>query len=84
MTGTRQVNFRLSPEHAQLARLFVQRLREGGPSFERELRLFLFEPYQVRYMSITELDRRFGEILRRIEALEVDVRRASTRERPED
>ena len=84
MTGTRQVNFRLSPEHAELARLFVQRLREGGPSFERELRLFLREPYQVRYMTIAELDRRFGEVLRRIELLEAELRRASTRESPED
>ena len=84
MTEARQVNFRLSPEHAQLARLFVQRLREGGPSFEREVRLFLQEPYTVHYMSITELDRRFGEILRRIEALEAQVGGASTWERPKD
>jgi hypothetical protein len=35
-------------------------------------------------MTIIELDRRFGEILRRIEALEAEVRGASTRKRPED
>jgi hypothetical protein len=31
-------------------------------------------------MTIGELDRRFGEILRRIEVLEAEVRGASTRE----
>ena len=84
MPDTQQVNFRLSPQHARLVRLFVQRLREGGPSFEREVSLFLLQPYTPHYMSISELDRRFGEILRRIEALEAEVRGASTRERPED
>jgi hypothetical protein len=33
-------------------------------------------------MSISELDRRFGEILRRIEALEAEVGAASAQERP--
>jgi hypothetical protein len=83
MTDSQQVNLRLSPKHAQLVRLFVQRLREGGPSYEREIRLFL-KPYTPHYMTITELDRRFGEILRRIEALEAEVGGASTQERPED
>lgn len=82
MTETLQVNLRLSPEHAQLVRLFVQRLREGGPSYEREVRLFLLQPYAPHYMTINELDRRFGEIMRRIEALEMEVGSASTQERP--
>ena len=82
MPETQQVNLRLSPEHAQLVRLFVQRLREGGPSYEREIRLFLLQPYTPNYMSISELDRRFGEILRRVEALEAEVARAATQERP--
>jgi hypothetical protein len=84
MTDTQQVNFRLSAEHAELVRLFVQRLREGGPSYHREVRLFLLQPYSPRYMSISELDRRFGEILRRIEALEAEAGAASAQERPED
>jgi hypothetical protein len=84
MTDTQQVNFRLSAEHAELVRLFVQRLREGGPSFQREVRLFLLQPYSPRYMSISELDRRFGEILRRIEDLEAEVGGASPQERPEN
>jgi hypothetical protein len=83
MTDTRQVNLRLSPEQAELVRRFVQRLREGGPSFEREIRLFLLHPYTPDYMTISELDRRFGEILRRIEALEAEVGGTSTQERPE-
>lgn len=83
MTETQQVNLRVSPEHAQLVRLFVQRLREGGPSYEREVRLFLLEPYTPHYMTISELDRRFGEILRRMESLEAEVRGSSTRESPE-
>jgi hypothetical protein len=84
MADTQQVNFRLSPEHAELVRLFVQRLRDGGPSYQREVRLFLLRAYTPRYMSIGELDRRFGEILRRIEALEAEVGGASAQERPED
>jgi hypothetical protein len=84
MSDSQQVNLRLSPKHAELVRLFVQRLREGGPSYERELRLFLLQPYTPRYMSISELDRRFGEILRRIEALEAEVGGAATQERRED
>ena len=84
MNDTQQVNFRLLPEHAQLVRLFVQRLREGGPSYEREVRLFLLQPYMPHYMTITELDRRFGEVLRRIEALEAEVGGASTQDGPED
>jgi hypothetical protein len=80
MVDTRQVNLRLPHEHAKLVRLFVQRLREGGPSFEREVRLFLLHPYTPDYMTISELDRRFGEILRRIEALEAEIN--GTRERP--
>jgi len=83
MSDTQQVNLRLSPQHAQLVRLFVQRLREGGPSYEREARLVLLQPYAPHYMTIGELDRRFGAILRRIEALEAEVDGASTRERGE-
>jgi hypothetical protein len=70
MADTQQVNLRLSPQHAELVRLFVQRLREGGPSYEREISLFLRPPYEPHYMTIDELDRRFGEILRRLEVLE--------------
>jgi hypothetical protein len=84
MTDSQQVNLRLSSKHAQLVRLFVQRLREGGPGYEREIRLFLLQPYTPRYMAISELDRRFGEILRRIEALEAEAGGASTQRRPED
>ena len=73
MADTQQVNLRLSHEHAKLVRLFVQRLRDGGPSYEREIHLFLLQPYTPRYMTIDELDRRFGAILRRIEALEAQV-----------
>ena len=83
MTDTQQVNLRLSPEHAQLVRLFVQRLREGGPSYEREVALFLLQPYTPHYMTISELDRRFGEILRRIEVLEAKEGGRWTQERPE-
>jgi hypothetical protein len=79
MTSTQQVNLRVSAEHAQLVRLFVQRLREGGPSYEREVRLFLLQPYTPHYMTINELDRRFGEILRRIEALEAELGDVPTR-----
>lgn len=82
MTDTQQVNLRLSPEHAQLVRLLVQRLREGGPSYEREVRHFLLQPYTPHYMTIGELDRRFGEILRRIEALEAQAGDASGQNRP--
>jgi hypothetical protein len=84
MADTRQVNFRLPPEQAHLVRLFVQRLREGGPSFERETRLFLLHPYTPDYMTISELDRRFGEILRRLEALEAKVNGPSPTARPEN
>jgi hypothetical protein len=78
MSGTQQVNLRLSTEHAHLVRLFVQRLRQGGPSYQREARLFLLQPYTPHYMTISELDRRFGEILRRIEGLEAKVDGASS------
>ena len=84
MTDTQQVNYRLSLHQAELVRLFVQRLREGGPSYKREVRLFLLQPYRPHYMTISELDRRFGQILRRIEALEAAVTGASTQERQED
>lgn len=80
MAETRQVNLRLSPGHAELVRLFVRRLREGGSSFEREVRLLLLHPYTPDYMTISELDRRFGEILRRIEAVEAEL--GGARERP--
>jgi hypothetical protein len=83
MAETQQVNLRLSSEHAQLVRLFVQRLREGGPSYKREVGLFLLQPYTPHYMTISELDRRFGEILRRIEALEAAVGGASSLKKPE-
>jgi hypothetical protein len=84
MADNQQVNLRLSHDHAQLVRLFVQRLREGGPSYEREARLFLLQPYAPHYMTISELDRRFGEILRRIEALEAHAGDTPPRGRPED
>jgi hypothetical protein len=84
MADTRQVNLRLSPEHAELVRMFVQRLREGGPSFEREIRLFIVRPYAPHYMTISELDRRFGEILRRIEALEATLGGALISQRRQD
>jgi hypothetical protein len=84
MPDSQQVNLRLSPKHAQLVRLFVQRLREGGPGFEREMHHLLLQPYTPHYMTISELDRRFGEVLRRIEALEAEVGSASTQERSKD
>jgi hypothetical protein len=83
MADTQQVNLRLSHEQAQLVRLLVQRLREGGPSYEREIHLFLLQPYTPRYMTIAELDRRFGAILRRIEALEAQDGGASNLEGPQ-
>ena len=43
----------------------------------------MLHPYTPDYMTISELDRRFGEILRRIEALEAEVGGTSTQERPE-
>lgn len=73
MAETQQVNLRLSATHAELVRLFVQRLREGGPGYEREIRLFLLPAYNPHYMTIDELDRRFGKILRRLETLEAQV-----------
>jgi hypothetical protein len=83
LTETQQVNLRLSPAHVELVRLFVRRLRDGGPSYEREARLFLLQPHAPHFMTINELDRRFGEILRRIEALEAKAGSAATQP-PED
>lgn len=64
--GTRQVNLKLTFAQEEIVRLVVQRLREGGVEFEARMRQFVSEPPVPRYMHIDELDRRFGEIERRL------------------
>ena len=66
----KQVNFKLTPEHEEIVRSFVQKLREGGPSYERLARTFLLEKYEPRYMHIEELNLRFGRIESRLLDLE--------------
>jgi hypothetical protein len=68
--GTRQVNLKLTIPQEEIVRLVVQRLREGGLEFEARMRQFVSEPPVPRYMHIDELDRRFGEIERRLLRLE--------------
>ena len=64
--GTRQVNLKLTLAQEEIVRLVVQRLREGGLEFEARMRQFVSGPPVPRYMHIDELDRRFGEIERRL------------------
>jgi hypothetical protein len=68
--GTRQVNLALTPVQEEIVRLLVLRLREGGVEYEERLRTFIEEPPVPRYMHVDDLDRRFGEIDRRLLALE--------------
>jgi hypothetical protein len=68
--GTRQVNLKLTEAQEEIVRLVVQRLREGGLEFEARMRQFVSEPPIPRYMHIDELDRRFGEVERRLLRLE--------------
>ena len=71
--GTRQVNLKLTLAQEEIVRLVVQRLREGGLEFEARMRQFVSEPPIPRYMHIDELDRRFGEIERRLLKLETSL-----------
>jgi hypothetical protein len=71
--GTRQVNLKLTVSQEEIVRLVVQRLREGGLEFEARMRQFVSGPPIPRYMHIDELDRRFGEIERRMLRLEKSV-----------
>jgi hypothetical protein len=74
---TRQVNLKLTPSQEEVVRLLVKRLRETGFEFEARVRTFLSEPPMPRYMHINELDRRFGEIERRLLHLEMELGSAS-------
>jgi hypothetical protein len=76
--GTRQVNLALTPSQEDIVRLLVTRLREGGVEYEERLRSFLEEPPVPRYMHIDDLDRRFGAIERRLEAVEEAFRREAS------
>jgi hypothetical protein len=77
--GTRQVNLALTAAQEDIVRLLVTRLREGGVEYEERLRSFVEEPPVPRYMHIDDLDRRFGAIERRLEALEELFRRDAQR-----
>lgn len=71
--GTRQVNLKLTASQEEIVRLVVQRLREGGPEFEARVRWFFSEAPAPHYMHVDELDRRFGEIDRRLVRLETAI-----------
>ncbi len=71
--GTRQVNLKLTASQEEIVRLVVQRLREGGPEFEARVRWFFSEAPAPHYMHVDELDRRFGEIDRRLVRLEAEA-----------
>jgi hypothetical protein len=74
----RQVNLKLTAEQEKIVRSLVQRLREGGPSYQLLVRAFLLEKYEPRYMHIEELNLRFGRIESRL--LELEQRLASRAE----
>jgi hypothetical protein len=71
--GTRQVNLKLTGTQEEIVRLVVQRLRAGGPEFEARVRWFFSEAPTPRYMHVDDLDRRFGEIDRRLARLETEI-----------
>ncbi len=71
--GTRQVNLKLTTSQEEIVRLVVQRLREGGLEFEARVRWFFSEAPMPHYMHVDELDRRFGEIERRLLRLETGI-----------
>lgn len=81
---TRQVNLKLTSAHEDLVRLLVQRLRVGGIEYESRVRDFLMEAPAPRYMHVTELERRFGSIDRRLERLEERLRLAGLPNLPEE
>jgi hypothetical protein len=70
-TTARQVNLKLTPNHEEIVRDMVNRLRSGGPSFEKLVREFLLNGYEPKYMHVDELDLRFGHVERRLIELEV-------------
>lgn len=81
---TRQVNLKLTPSQEEVVRLLVKRLRETGFEFEARVRTFLSEPPTPRYMHINELDRRFGEIERRLLHLEMELGASHNLDEPLD
>ncbi len=70
----RQVNLKLTKAQEEIFRLVVQRLREGGLEYEPRVRRFFSDRRPApHYMHVEELDRRFGEIDRRLRRLEQTI-----------
>ena len=69
----RQVNLKLTKAQEEIFRLVVQRLREGGLEYEPRVRRFFSDRPAPHYMHVEELDRRFGEIDRRLRRLEQTI-----------
>ena len=72
--STRQVNLMLTPAQEELVRQLVQRLREGGLEYETRVRDFVSDAPEPRYMHVDDLDRRFGAIEWRFDAIERALR----------
>ena len=67
---TKQINFRIEPEHEGLLRETVDLIRRGGPSFRAALSKMIEDHVAARYMTVDELDDRFVAIEQRLALLE--------------
>ena len=67
---TKQINFRIEPEHEGLLRETVDLIRRGGPSFRAALSKMIEDHVAARDMTVDELDDRFVAIEQRLAQLE--------------
>lgn len=72
-TRTKQINFRIEPEHEALLRETVDQIRRGGPSFRAALSKMIEDHVAARYMTVNELEDRFTAIEGRLADLEAEA-----------
>jgi hypothetical protein len=70
MAETRQFNVRMEPEHAELLRRIVERLRRGGPAFRTALTALLDDHDSHIALPASQIHARFNGLEVRIARLE--------------
>jgi hypothetical protein len=70
MAETRQFNVRLEPEHVDLVRKVIDRLRRGGPAFRTALTALIEDGDAHVTMPASHIHARFNGLEERISRLE--------------
>jgi NADH:ubiquinone oxidoreductase subunit E len=73
MAETKQFNVRLEPEHAELVRTVIDRLRRGGPAFRAALTALIDSTDTHVYLPASHIHARFDALEVRLARVEAAV-----------